>query len=292
MPDGPSPSFDVGGVPCWLVLEDPHGAIGEAWPPDGPAADALFKCPWYDRYTVAQTLVGFGRGTPAWPWPGSPNIRCLSLGRIVGSGRPRTLQVPRGETPNIIPAGWVEYDHAIIPANFGVLPYGTGEPGNPVTDPSGQPWTTTRFRFSGEVLTPPNNTFVYVGGALAGVPVSNSLVGITRPKLEISLTRHKVDAAFDMLALSNLIGRVNTATFTIGNYGFPEGYVLFGGFSANEQRDSLGNITYEFEYGLLCNFDASWNSVMAKDAEFHLLNTKEDESGNYPFEYVDFTTIP
>jgi hypothetical protein len=290
VPAGLSPTFDIGGIPCRLATEDVYQAIGEAWPPDGPAADALIKCAWSNRYTVAQNLVGFGRGTPPWSWPESPNIKCISIGRITGSGKIYVLQAAEG----LAPAGWVKYDDAIIPANFGILPYATGDgtPENPIKDPSGQPWTTTRFRFSGEVLTPPNNTFVYVGGTVAGVPVSGSLVGITRPKLEISLTRHKVDAGFDMAALANLIGCVNTSVFHIGNYDFPEGYVLFGGFSANEQRDSLGNLTYEFEYGLLCNFDASWNSIMAKDGDFHLINTKDDESGKYPFDYVDFTLIP
>jgi hypothetical protein len=282
-------------------MEDPFSAIGEAWPPDGPAADALFKCAWYDHYTVAQTLVGFGRGTPPWSWPGSPNLRCLSLGRIVGSGHPRVLQAPRGVAPNVIPAGWVEYDYAIIPANFGILPYaidtsggGGGGTADPIQDPSGQPWTTTRFRISSEVVQPPGGTFYYKGdiGALVGKPAEKSQVGFMKPKIEISMTRHRVVTITPYIAtISTLIGRINDSPLSFADVSFNKGCLLFGGFSGTESFDSIGNMTYEIEYSIIGQ-DEDWNWVMGRDGITYELNTKPDGTGRGPFRYADFGTIP
>jgi hypothetical protein len=274
-------------------MEDPYGAIGEAWPPDGPAADALFKCAWYDRYTVAQTLVGFGRGTPPWSWPGSPNLKCLSLGRIVGSGRPRVLQVPRGVAPNIIPAGWPEYDYAIIPANFGILPYATGDgtPENPIQDPSGKPWTTTRFRVAGEVFQPPGGTYYYQGeGDFSGKPVEKSTLGIIRPKTEISITRHRV-TGLDIGAIEAYMGTLNIGNVTFGNKTYDPGWLMFAGWNSNVSINSLGQVETEAEYSVMSQ-DGDWNEIQAKDGNWYLINTMPDGTGDNPFAYTDFSMMP
>lgn len=283
----------IGGVPCTLAMDDPFGALEESQPETGATAMARFQCAWPQRYALVQGLIGTGRSTLPFTWPGSPNLKCLSIGTITGAGKLRILQIAEGTAPNILPAGWAAYDWAIVPANFGVLPYamaeGTVE--NPIKDPSGQPWTTTRFRVNAEILQPPGGTFYYIGAApIGGTPIDKSAIGITRPKIEISMTRHRVDVV-QVDALMGLIGTLNDAVLTFADHVFDIGTLLFAGFNGTENFDSLGNMTYEVEYSVLGQ-DVDWNKIMAKDADFYMSNSKPDGSGREPFLYSDFADIP
>lgn len=106
------------------------------------------------------------------------------------------------------------------------------------------------------------------------------------------MTRHLVPFAIDLSKIVLLIGGVNDNPIRFANQWFDEGHVLFGGFNATEQFDSLGNWTYEVEYGLLARHDYGWNTLMNQSGDWQIVNTVADQSGKFPFRYVDFAEIP
>lgn len=292
-----SPSLSIGGIDCSLSLgDDGRGDVfGESWPSSGPEASAEFRCAWTDRYALARALMGSSTSVggvilqvPPYAWPESPNIFCAALGTIRGEV-PRILQVPEGRAP----AGWMAFTRAVIPARFSVPRYDIpGTSPDPPKDPSGRTYTSTRFQLSGEVFTPPNGTFYYQDGGAAWVPVHDSLLGIIRPRVEISMTRHWLPWNFDLEVLMRLIGGVNSYPVQFTNRTFPRGTLLFGGFSATEQVDSLGERSYDIECGMLGNYDVEWNELMGQDSEWHLVNSQDDGLGDTPFPYIDFGDIP
>lgn len=302
----PSPHLTIGGVDCTISF-GPDGTsegVTEAWPVDGATATVYYRCAWTDRYTLAQALIGSSSyvdnvliRVPPHKYPPSPNLVCGSLGTIQPYGI-GVLQTSQGG----LPAGWMTAQYAIVPATYIVPHFDTGASSDPPTDPSGQPWTTTRFRISGDVFTPPNRTYKYVQrtgdpnypqGTSAGIPVADSLLGIIRPQIEISMTRHRVPVeAFSIESIVGFIGKVNDNNVQFGNHIFEEGYLLFSGFNSTATVDTIGSLTFEVEYGLLGRFDYSWNTIMAPDTNWYLINTKADETGQYPFDYADFANIP
>ena len=292
-----SPTLLIGGVECCLSLGEDGAApdFGESWGPSGPEADAVFSCAWADRYALARALMGsvtlvggVVARTPPFTWYESPNLHCTSLGTIRGQGRARILQAAEG----LAPAGWIAWERALVPAHFTVPRWDTGVSSEPPRDPSGLPYTSTRFQVSGEVFTPPNGTFYYQDGGPAWVAVHDSLLGIPRPKVEISMTRHWLPWNFDLDTIMALIGGVNDDIVTFGNRDFPRGTILFGGFGATETVDAAGSRSYDVECGLLANYDTEWNELMGQDGDWHILNSRDDGSGKPPFKYVNLLAIP
>lgn len=301
-----SPHLNIGGVDCTISF-GPDGTsegLTESWPVDGPTATVYYRCAWDQRYTLAAALMGSSSyvggvlvRVPPHAYPTSPNLICGSLGTIQPLGL-SVLQSAQG----LAPAGWITAQYAIIPATYVIPRYDVGSSSNPPQDPSGQPWTTTRFRISGDVFTPPNRAFKYVSrpgdpnypqGTSAGVPVADSLFGIVRPQIEISMTRHRVPVqGFSVATITDYIGTLNSLPLTFGDATFEEGHLLFAGFNATYTIDTLGNQTFEVEYGILGRTDYSWNTLMAPDSNWYLVNTQADESGMYPFAYTDFANIP
>lgn len=281
---GPSITFPIGGVPCAIWAED---GVKEAWPEDGPWAQVTFKCPWYKRYTVLQYLRGFstylGNGklvrVPPWGYPSSPNLRCMEIGEIRGLGKIRT-------EPS---TGWLVYEWALIPAIFrvptwGAFPQGAGTQ----YDPSGEAFTETRIKASGQVFTPPGGAYYFCTGLFAG-PVPQSSVGQIQGQLEINITRKwlpwvPVDAAM------TLIGSVNNSTLQLSDHTFDQGTLMFYSMESEPAKDGATNLVWDVTYTLIGAI-RDWNKFLNPDGSWEKINTKADGSGTFPYPYFDYFLV-
>jgi len=283
-----SPSLNFLGAPVSIALEDMGDrAIVERWGPDGPEADVMFKCKWSDRYLVIKYLrggvIGSGRTVtylaPA-SYPSSPNLKCTSIGELRGI-KPRTLD-----------SGWVEYEYAIVPAHFSTPTWdaiGTTDSMN--SDPSHAPMTTTRFRGSPEILTPPGGSYYYTSGTDSGKPVLDSTVGIVRSRVEISMTRHMIPfPLMDKLMFD--VGCINDTTMVFADRTFPRGTVLFAAFDSDPVAEpSTGQKCWDYTFSFVANYSKDWNYFLDPHGEWVPINSKADGTGDPPFEYEDLSYL-
>lgn len=282
----PSPSLTIGGVSCRIFIAD---GITESWPADsGATADVTFKCAWSDRYTLARALKGYIN--PAayafvivvpYQYPPSPNLFCTSIGEIRGIG------------PFTDSSGWLQYKWALLPAHF-TLPTYQAFPSvdSASDDPSGLLYTTTKFKVSSEVFTPPGGAYFYVGGADAGKPVEESHVGFVRPRCEIEMVRHKFPFVPLDACMSIEGGIVNDDTVTFADHTFPRGTLLFTGMDSDPQPGSIeGILLWDLTFTFLGNATIEWNAFMDRAGKFNLINTKPDGSGDFPFNYISFNNL-
>lgn len=280
------PSLTSGGAPVWVNFEDfGADAVTETWPWEGGATATLkLKCYWQDRYAVVQGLRGgvVAAGT-SWryytmaPYPYSTNLYCTSIPSI------------RGLKPYIDTRGLCQYEFAIFDAFYSRPTY--SPLGETVTDPSGIPMTTTKFKGSCNVFAPPTGSYFYTGGGHAGEPVPDTGVGIVQGRVAISLTRHMVP--FPVLEGPTwLMGCVNNSPVTFGDKTFPEGCLLCATFDADPNPDpSTGNLAYDYQFELIGNYDLDWNEVLDPDGEYVLINTEAGGGGEFPFPYEDFSLL-
>jgi len=268
---------NVNGIQASIV------SVREAWPEQGgPTADVVFQGSWDLRYNLVKAIFGYAslngstiyRQTP-YQYPPSPNLWARSLTSIEGIG-PRTNQA----------TGWLGYKICQIGVHFAVPPFGFNvESPQAQNDPSGQPWTTTKIKGSGEVFTPPGtgSTFSWnaAGKTYNNAPIPNSTIGVLFPRVEISMTRHWMPF-IPVLTASTYIGSANLNPVEMGNQLFAKGTILFGGFNSSESADTLGNLVWEIEYTILVNQnDRDWNSYLAPDGTYQLVQP-------LPFQYLDF----
>lgn len=276
--------FTVGGKRCALyfgedgtanpVTEQVNAEGGE-----GPRATAIMQCLWPERYDVFRGLLGTSivaggvivRTLPL-AYPDSPNLWCLDVGQVVPV-KPRWG------------GAWFTAELARFPATFGVPRWSFDA--EAASDPSGQPWTTTRVRVSAEVTSVPTGTFVWTAGDQAGKKVPDSQLGLLAPRNEISMTRHWMPFV-PLRQVNGFIGTLNSQPIVLSDHTYAPGYVLFAGFNATESVDTLGNRTYEVEYVMLGSITHDWNALLDRGLVYRLVNTKQDRSGNYPFTYSDF----
>lgn len=283
---GLSPQFSILGVPVSIYTEGlGDRAVVERWPSSGPEADVVFKAPYDQRYTVIKGLRGGMVATgrtftylPPLRYPPSPNLLCTAIGDVTGI-KPSTDQS----------SGWLTYQFAIIPAHFSVPTWDAI--GGPVVDPSGLPFTTTKFKASAEVFTPPSGSYYYIDGPDAGKVVAESSVGIIRSRVEISMTRHFVPFPF-LNDIMEWDGTVNDAPVTFGDRTFPRGCLMFAGADTDPVSNPIsGERCWDYTFLFLGNFSIEWNEFMGLDGEWHLINDKADGSGSFPFEYVDYNAL-
>jgi hypothetical protein len=207
--------FTVGGKRCALyfgedgaanpIVEEVNASGGE-----GPKVTALMQCAWPDRFDVYKGLLGSAAATASggiarvlpFRYPDSPNLWCLDVGQVVPI-KPQWS------------GSWFTAAGARFPAIFGVPRWSFDAAST--TDPSGQPWTTTRVRVSAEVVTVPVGTFVWTAGKQAGKPVPDSQLGILAPRNEISMTRHWMPFV-PLRQVNALIGTVNSRPIILGDH--------------------------------------------------------------------------
>ena len=275
-PNGPAGAFTIGGIACTVYMQDKEFALFERQPPEGPEATVTFKCRWLDRYTLVKALVGSVQyvGTTVvrtypWAYYPSPNLWGYSISEIRGLG------------PYTDDQGWPQHQFALVTCQFKRPTFNIF--GELVTDASGKPYTSTRIKASAEVFTPPKGALYFAG---TGAMVEEASIGKTRVRFEVSMTRMQMPAYF-LGTAAQYIGRVNTDPIVIGGYTFPMGTVLFAGQDTEFSADTLGSITQEITYTLLCNADYDWNMFMRSDGAWDYVTDRSDGTGNYPFPYAD-----
>lgn len=285
-----APEILINSIPCTIRV--PEGrtdgviveAVGYNQP---PTAKLTFKCPWVDRYAVLLGLGGGVTGTaqrpvriPPFLYPDSPNLRVISIDRMASHGK-MALRTSDG---------WPTFDYALIDVTFGVFPWGFDQqdPGTQ-NDPTGQPWITTRFKSSSEIIVPTGGTFKWSEGPFAGKPVQDGKLAFIRGKFEIAITRHWMPAVpvQYMMFFENTI---NDSDVTIGDFTYPRGFLMLGPTNSVESADTLGNRTYEVEHTILGQRDYDWNSFFAPDWNFYHVDTAGDGSGRKPAEFADWFT--
>lgn len=273
--------INVNGVLANIALEDlgDQAIIEDTDVTNGATAKVVFQCPYANRYLLIKALMGsvsssgpsIIRNVP-FAYPPSPNLVCTSVNNIVGL------------KPSFV-GGWVTYQLARMTATFGFVPWQFSQGNqNGQNDPSGQPWTVTKIKATSEVFQPPEGAFKEGGGP----SIDGSILGIVRPKTEISILRKFLP--FVPLAQINLCsGRINKYPFQIANMIYPPGFVLFVSGSNEPSNDPLGNPTQDIEYSLIANGDFDWNTFLTPDNNWVSI---VDKFNNPPFEMVDFSVLP
>jgi len=280
-----SPFLNVLGVPVSIAVEDVGSrAVVERVTSNGPEADVMFKCPYNQRFTVVRGLLGgvvaTGKTlTRLYPlrYPPSPNLFCTSIGDITGL------------KPFTDGFGWLNYQYSIIPAHFSV-PGWDAIPGY-TNDPSGKLFTTTRFRVSGQVFSPPIGSYYYQGGTYAGKPVPDSKQSLIRPQVEISMTRQLMPFV-PLDAAMTYVGSVNSSSVTIADHVFPRGCLLFMGIDTDPVADpSTGNRCFNIPFSFIGTYQVEWNEVMDPTGAWQLVNDDPGGTGDPPFAYEDFSIL-
>lgn len=187
------------------------------------------------------------------------------------------------------PAGWPYYDKVIIPTKWSVPLYAVLEdPYPPSTiglDPSGFPYTTTRWRTAGEIFSPYTNAYRFKNEA---TPANEANVGILRAKTELSITRHFMPFV-DTLSLDGLIGKINMDPITISTDTNPPESILYLGYDAEPYiNPSNGKIVYDVTHRMMVNGPVpdkdgvpqeSWNYFMNRSGFWDVL-VQRDGGGN------------
>lgn len=268
----------VQGVPCAIDLTGgEEAAVVESVPAgQGFQSKVMFHCYWGQRFDLIKALCGTATGTAGgitrtvpFQYPDNPNAYCLSIESIAG-----TKFRKRDD-------GFASYEFAHLAALFARPSWSFDA--DVVDDPSGLPWTTTRIKLSGEIFSPPGGTYYWKYNMQ---PVPESAVGLVRSRQEISQTRHWLPYP-PIDEVMAYIGTANSVEVTLGNHVYTVGTMLFVGANITEGLDCIGNRIYEAEYSYLANDEVDWNSILARDGNYHLVNSKPDGSGVFPFAYAD-----
>lgn len=279
-PSGTSGGLVVGNVTATIKhLSEKRGwAIEERCDPEsGPEAIVTFVIPWTSRAAFIQTLLGtcinIGGSLlriPAVPFPDNPSIIATGVLDITG------IQPIGG--PNV----WPAYNRAEVTIRFSRPSWSTSaEPF--IYDISGKPYTTLTKRTGGELRTPPEDTYSYVGGD----PVESSTLGIPRGWVEYTLVRHNVaPGVFDEI-IYNALNTVNLSPLTLGNLTYPKGHVLVAAAQTEPRADAAANVTEDVVISLVALVDHDHNERQQADGTWALVNTMSDGSGDWLFDYVD-----
>ncbi len=240
-------------VPYQVSCMNDTCGIFEANPPGQPSATVVFTCSSADHYTLIKDLLGYPVAagytilrTYPFQYPPSPNLIATSIESVEFYGN--WTPVPGVGLP------WLWRSHCKVTCRFELPLWFQG-----AGDPSGQPYTTTTFAGSTDVLTLPETTYAFpVTSAKTNTPI-----GIKIPKVDITMLRHMmpyppVPQAFPLL------GCVNDAPITIGGFACATGTVLFLGFSTQPSADPLGNIYWDTQYQLSFK-DRPWNQFLSPD---------------------------
>lgn len=282
------PTYNINGIDVGFDFTDFPNIVSGSVDDDGPKETVRFKCAYEDRADLVMALMGgitvdggsFSRQAP-FQHPDNDQLFCTGIPDW------------RGLKPFIDEDGWPRYQWAILTASFSApnWQYFDNDPGGN-NDPSGLAWTRTKFRESAEVFQPPFGSF-YIGPFTGGTGtlIDEATVGVLRPRVEISMTRLLVPM-FPLDDTMELIGSVNEDEIQFGDRTFPRGCLLFAGCSSEPRNDPQGLPCQDIEYTLLGNRTIEWNQFMAKDGTYQFLNTKNDESGDYPFPYEDWSILP
>lgn len=257
----------------FTVMAD--SGVKEGGSVDSPRASVKFKVAWVDRINFVNFVCGTTTGGPGGvirtkpaAYPPSPNMYATREFEIEPLGKLMTVN------------GWVSYPFAVVTINFAVPDYGLD---NGTGDPSGVPWTTTTFDVSGEFLTLPDSAYTFPGGTPVGAPVGRVI-----PQVGITFKRHWLPY-LPVLEMLSLIGKVNNAAFSVGNFNCPTETLMFLGGPNTRQADTSTDPSQEVEYKFLYR-PINWNQFMKPDGTGFAYLT--DAGGNKVYQLGDFTILP
>lgn len=280
-------SLNIGGIQCNIAHSDNDPGIVRSWPSSGPQVTVRFHCGWSDAPSLAANLLGYVKEgddgsisrVPPYRLPWAQQLYCQEI----------SDEVPLTSRGNF--DGWTTYDTSMITAVFAPLRYqiSAEEPGGRA-DASGLAYTTTRFRVSSEIYNPPTGAYFIAPFGSGAQQISQGSVGFVRPTVDVNMTRHW-RAFLPLDAAIQLVGCVNDSDITLADRTFPTGTLLFQGMEAEPNNDSNGYPVFEINYTFAGHATIEWNEVQGDDGAYHLLNTKNDGTGDFPFPYQDFSPL-
>jgi hypothetical protein len=182
--------------------------------------------------------------------------------------------------------GWPFYEDVVVPTKWSVPLYYIGDapidPGSPGRDPSGMPYTTTRWRSTGEIFSPYTNAYRFKGEA---TPANEANIGILRLKKELSITRHFMPLV-DTASLDPLFGKINLDAIKIGTDTYPPESLMYLGYEPEPYiNPANGRIVYDITHKIIANgevFDKagavqrSWNYYMNRSGYWDKLVLKDN----------------
>jgi hypothetical protein len=282
-------SINIRGVACEIAGSDgPDAGIIRRWTEFGQEITIRFMVDWDRCQDLAAALIGSVSVNDDGSLSRIPPYNLPFAPRLYAT----QLSDERPLTPKKDSSGWTFYRKSEISCTFANLTWqveGGDQTGQ--ADPSGLPYTTTRFRVSSEVISPPKSMY-YVGpfGSSAKL-ADDSLVGFVSPRAEISMSRHW-QPKIPLEEAMALVGSVNDEEIKLANRVFPRGTLLFTGLTNDPRNDPNGYPVQELDYTFLGKFEVEWNEFLdpvTKDYQF--FNTEQDGTGDFPFSYVDFSPI-
>jgi hypothetical protein len=285
----PNYPITINGVQCYIAHRDDRPGIVRRFTEYGPEITVFYKCAWGDLQNLAAGLLGYitvdsgGNVTriPPYNLPFQQQLYCTSIGE------------EEPFTPNLDESGYMYYSQSIISATFSALTWqvSSDDPSGRF-DPSGLPYTTTKFRVSGETYQPAVGTYYYgpFTGSTGKLLGQGGQVGFIRANVEIAMSRHWIPD-IPLADAMSLYGCVNEDAITLANFTFPSGYLLFTGFNSEPRNDPNGYPVQDLEYTFMGRSENEWNEVLTTDGTYQYMNTEKDGSGDPPFEYVDFSDL-
>ncbi len=258
----------IGGINCEELVAEFREGFGLL---DGPTAQKGFLCPWGDRYTVAQALLGLSAtthigeltlNTPK-QYPERATMYAHDIG-IQGVGFPQ-------EGTN----GVMAFYRAIISVNYQCLPwsfegidlglyYNNIDPATPLI------YCRQTMDYSTCWITIPHKGLKFAGGAFLHRDWKMPLC-----QIEMNLTFIRVPYLPGQVAFQVAKAPLNSTTFL----GAPPGYVIFNGWRNEQTRDTAGNFTQDINMSFSFRsvpWDQDWNPLGAPAA----FQQVQDGAGN------------
>lgn len=269
----------------------------------GASATVTFRCLWDDHYTLVQELTGTatlrvsaGGTKPSiiaeYPcsYPGSPNLLCRKIDRVVPFGKPKIL--------SWLPAGkWLAAQEALVTATFTYFPIqGQGQDGgNPQDgqfDASGKPWVTTSVQLSSDTATWPEHSlqFSQPSGAVGPPqPFNGSLLQIV-PIAQITMKRQLLPY-IPVMEMLTLLGKLNNAPMVLGNYTCAAGTVMFLGGNTEVTCNTDGTVVQTVDYTFQFR-PYPWNQVINPSSGQWQNVVSAKDGKTPPYASADFSILP
>jgi hypothetical protein len=264
-----------GGIPYTIMADS---GVREGVDAGGLYAIVIYKIPWAQRLAFLNSVVGYALNiggiairNPPQVYTESSNLFAQPDVQVAGHGK-----------PSVDGLGFLAYQYALVTVRYARPPWSYD-----TSDPSGQPWTSTALQIGSDTITAPNGLFTWSSGANAGKPV-NVPVGVLVPHIELSYTRFWMPF-LPVSAIASLVGKVNTATFTIADFSCQPQTLLFQGANSHREGDTQGNVVHRLEYRFSYRF-VGWNKELDPSGGGFI--TIQDGGGNTPYVAADFSILP
>jgi len=291
-----SGNIQVGSTVCSFFYGDPEArdTVVERVTEYGPEAVVKFQCPYASRLQVAQTLMG----TVVWTgsqvvrlnpfqYPPLPYLYCLEIASIVGLN------------PIVDHTGWQSYKSAVITAVFRrpLYPFINASPATTQADPSGQPYTVTRFSSTVDMVPAVSGSFRWASGSTTGANaiVPDNIITQLQSQTQITMTRYMMPY-IPLNYFEQFKWNVNLNPIAFSDHTYPKGTVLFWNIESEPTADSAGNYSQNVTYVMLAKAH-DWNMFpnpkdTANPGALDFATSTGSLSGSpvYPYPYSDFFT--